>query len=169
MGRFRPIAQALSDEGCHLGIEFIGPATLRTGKQYTFIYTLPGMMGMAHEIGMGNVGLLLDAWHLYTSGGAIEDLDLITAADVVLVHVNDAPPGIPIDEQVDQVRRLPMETGVIDLPGFMRKLADLGYDGPVVAEPFSARLNEIAAASPIEAARITADSLSQLWAASGLE
>lgn len=169
VGRFRPIAQVLQGEGCRLGIEFIGPKTLRDGRAYAFIYTLSGMMDFAEAVGTGNVGLLLDAWHLYTSEGAAADLDSITARDIVLVHVNDAPAGVPRDEQLDQVRRLPMETGVIDLPAFMRKLRDLGYDGPVVVEPFSERLNQIAASNPVEAARLTAQALDCLWRASGLD
>lgn len=168
VGRFRPIAEVLQGAGCRLGIEFIGPETLRAGRRFPFIHTLSGMMDLAEAIGTGNVGLLLDAWHLYTSGGTVEDLDSITAEDIVLVHVNDAPAGVPREEQLDQVRRLPMETGVIDLPAFISKLAELDYQGPVVAEPFSERLNEIAAEDATEAARITVDALNRMWAASGL-
>lgn len=164
--RFRPIAQALADEGCSLGIEFIGPKTLRDRFQYAFIYTLGGMMELAHAIGTGNVGLLLDAFHLYTSGGTLDDLEAITAQDIVTVHVNDAVEGVPPDEQMDQVRRLPMETGVIDLPGFMKRLQALGYDGPVTPEPFSARVNAIA--DPLEAARLVAKYMDKLWQAAGL-
>lgn len=164
--RFRPIAQALADEGCSLGIEFIGPKTLRDRFQYAFIYTLGGMMELAHAIGTGNVGLLLDAFHLYTSGGTLDDLEAITAQDIVTVHVNDAVEGVPPDEQMDQVRRLPMETGVIDLPGFMKKLQALGYDGPVTPEPFSARVNAIA--DPLEAARLVAKYMDKMWQAAGL-
>jgi sugar phosphate isomerase/epimerase len=164
--RFRPIAQALANEGCALGIEFIGPKTLRDRFQYAFVYTLRGMMELAHAIGTGNVGLLLDAFHLYTSGGTLNDLDAITAADIVTVHVNDAVEGVPADEQMDQVRRLPMETGVIDLPGFMQKLQTLGYDGPVTPEPFSARANAIA--DPLEAAKFVAKYMDKMWQAAGL-
>ena len=41
-------------------------------------------------------------------------------------------------EYIDNDRRLPMETGVIDLGGFLKRLAALAYDGPVTPEPFSA-------------------------------
>jgi sugar phosphate isomerase/epimerase len=99
----------------------------------------------------------------------VDDLNSISASDVMLVHVNDAPAGVERDAQIDQVRTLPMETGVIDLPAFMRKLDDLGYPGPVVAEPFSARLNEIAATHPLEAAQITAESMRTMWRESGLD
>ncbi|GAB4517543.1 MAG: sugar phosphate isomerase/epimerase [Anaerolineae bacterium] len=166
--RFKPIAQILADHGCRLGIEFIGPKTMRDRFRYPFIYTLSGMMELANAIGTGNVGLLLDAWHLYTSGGTLDDLDQITAQDVVTVHVNDAPEGVPRDELVDNVRCLPMETGVIDLPGFMRKLSAMGYDGPVTPEPFSERVNRIAATDPLAAARLVAEHMDRLWQASGL-
>ena len=114
-------------------------------------------MELANAIGTGNVGVLLDAWHLYTSGGTVEDLDRISAQDVVVVHANDAPPGIPRDEQIDNVRALPMETGVIDLSAFMQKLDQMGYDGPVTPEPFSKRLNDLASTDPLRAVRTAAE------------
>jgi sugar phosphate isomerase/epimerase len=165
VARFRPIAQALADKGCRLGIEFIGPQSLRAKAKYGFIHTLGGMMEMAHEIG-DNVGLLLDAWHLYTSGDGLDVLESITAEDVVTVHVNDAPQGLTMAEYVDNDRRLPMETGVIDLGGFLKKLAALGYDGPVTPEPFSARVNAIE--DPLEAAQLVAEHMDKLWVAGGL-
>jgi sugar phosphate isomerase/epimerase len=167
--RFRPIAQVLKEHDCHLGLEFIGPKTSRTRSKYSFLYTLLEMMELAAAIGTGNVGLLLDAWHLYTSGGSVADLDRITAEDIVTVHVNDAPAGVPRDEQIDNVRRLPMETGVIDLPGFMRKLAQMDYDGPVTPEPFSQRTNELATQDPLKAAQLVAEHMDKMWAAAGLD
>jgi len=166
--RFRPIAEVLRDAGCRFGIEFIGPKTLRATFTYEFIYTMDGLLELARAIGTGNVGLLLDAYHLYTSHGQVSDLDHITADDVVLVHVNDAPAGIPVDEQLDQVRAVPGETGVLDLVGFLTRLDKLGYTGAVMVEPFSKRLNEKAASDPEGVAREVADSLNRLWDAAGL-
>jgi sugar phosphate isomerase/epimerase len=164
--RLRPIAEALRGQDCRLGIEFIGPKTSRARHTHEFIYDMGGLMTLAGAIGTGNVGLLLDAWHLYTSGGQIDDLDGITARDVVAVHVNDAPPGIARDAQIDNVRALPMETGVMELPAFMGKLRAMGYDGPVTAEPFSSRLVELAASDPRAAVAETARSMDALWRAS---
>jgi sugar phosphate isomerase/epimerase len=166
--RLTPIAQALKEQECRLGIEFLGPKTLRARHAHEFIYTLPGLMALSAAIGTGNVGVLLDAWHLYTSGGELAELDRITARDVVAVHVNDAPPGIPIEEQIDNVRALPMETGVIDLPGFMGKLRAMGYDGPVTAEPFSKRVVELAATDPGAAVAETGKAMDALWRGSRL-
>jgi sugar phosphate isomerase/epimerase len=98
----------------------------------------------------------------------LDDLDKISAEDIVTVHINDAPAGVALDEQIDQVRCLPLETRVIDLPGFMRKLAQLGYDGPVTTEPFNKPLNEIAAQDPAAAASKVSAAMDQLWIESGL-
>ena len=141
--RFRPIAQILAEHGCRLGLEFLGPKTLRDARKHPFIYTLPDMLSLAAEIGP-NVGLLLDSWHWYTSGGTLDQVRGLRPEQVVYVHVNDAPAGVPVDQQVDNVRALPGETGVIDIAGFLRALDAIGYDGPVVAEPFKKELNDLA-------------------------
>lgn len=167
--RFGAIAETLAEYDCQLGIEFIGPQTLREGRRYPFIHTLEGVMRLAEAIGTGNVGLLLDAWHLYTSGGHLEDLDAITADDVVTVHVNDAPRGVALKDQIDNVRCLPMETGVINLPGFLGKLAAMSYEGPVTTEPFNARLNDIAKEDPRQATRLVKSRMDELWTAAGLK
>jgi sugar phosphate isomerase/epimerase len=158
----------LRGEGCRFGIEFIGPKTYRAAFQHEFIYTLDGVMELISAIGTGNVGVMLDSWHLYASGGSLADLQQLTNQDVVVVHVNDAPAGIARDEQIDTVRTLPMETGVIDLVGFMRALQAMGYDGPVMPEPFSKRVNELAATDRLAAAREAARSMDELWRAAGL-
>jgi sugar phosphate isomerase/epimerase len=133
--RFKPIAQVLGQHGCRIGLEFIGPKTLRDSQKYPFIYTMEDMLEMGTEIGP-NVGLLLDCWHWYTSGGTTDDIRELRPEQVVYVHVNDAPPGIPIEEQVDNQRCLPGATGVIDIRGFLMTLEQIGYDGPVTPEPF---------------------------------
>ena len=133
--RFKPIADVLGAHGCRLGLEFLGPKTIRDNFRYPFIYRMLDMLDLAEEIGP-NVGLLLDCWHWYTSGGTLEELGKLTNEGVVYVHVNDAPRGVPLEKHVDNKRSLPGATGVIDLVGFLRALKDIGYDGPVVPEPF---------------------------------
>ena len=75
------------------------------------------------------------------------------------VHVNDAPAGVATGDQMDSVRCLPGETGVIDLNIFLGTLQQVGYDGPVVVEPFNAPLREMA---PEEAVRTTAEALDKV-------
>lgn len=140
--RLSPIARLLADHGMVFGLEFIGPKTLRDSFQHPFVYTMGEMIDLGRQIGL-NVGLLLDAWHLHTSEGTLEELGLVEAKQIALVHVNDAPEGVPVGELVDNDRRLPGETAVIDIKGFLDTLRTIGYDGPVEAEPFDPRLKEL--------------------------
>jgi sugar phosphate isomerase/epimerase len=163
--RFGRIAAILRDRGIRFGLEFLGPKTLRDGHKYEFIHTMDGMLALCQEIGTGSVGLLLDAFHWYTAGGTMADLERLTDAEIVDVHVNDAPAGVPLDKQLDGVRGLPGETGVIGVPAFLAAIARIGYTGPVMVEPFSQRVREL---PPEEAVRVTAEALNQVWREAGL-
>lgn len=163
--RFKPIAEILDAHGCRLGLEFIGPRTLRVEKSYGFIHSMDGMLALAHAIGTGNVGLLLDCWHWYTGLGTVSDLMALTAEDVVHVHINDAPAGVDVADQIDNRRALPGETGIIDLVGFLKALQKIGYDGPVSPEPFSQSVREMAAQ---DAVQTTHDALDTAWKAADL-
>ncbi len=164
--RLKPIAEVLKDNGCSIGLEFIGPQTLRIDKTYGFIYTMNGMLALSEAIGTGNVGLLLDAWHWYTQLGTVSDLLALTPEDVIHVHVNDAPAGVDITDQIDNKRALPSETGVIDLVAFLKAMRDIGYEGPVSPEPFSQRVRELPAEQAIAE---THAGLDKAWKAAGLQ
>jgi len=163
--RLKACAEVLDDHGCWLGLEFVGPKTARAGKKHEFIWNLAGMLELADAIGTGNVGLLLDAWHWYCTGGTAAEIAALRPEQVVYVHVNDAPKGIPVDKQVDNVRAMPGETGVIDIAGFLGALAEIGYDGPITPEPFNPKLRELPRE---EAARVVAASLERIFAAANI-
>ena len=158
--RFREIANVLKDNDIRLGLEFVGPRTSRARSRFPFICTQIGMMELVDAIGTGNVGLLMDSWHWYTSHGTVEELLQLSNKDVVHVHVNDAPSGIPVDQQIDNRRELPVTTGVIDMKGFINALVKIGYDGPVECEPFDQELRKIGAD---EALQKTIASLNRIW------
>lgn len=164
--RLRPVAETLGAHGCNLGLEFIGPKTSRIGRKYGFIHTIDGMLELCEAVGTKNLALLLDSWHWYTSHGTLDQLRNLKNEEVVYVHINDAPLGIPVDEQIDNVRSLPGETGVIDLVGFLRALKAIGYDGPVTPEPFSRKLKEL---PPLEAVKTAGESLNRIWRAAGVK
>ena len=163
--QFKPIGEVLAKYGCSLGLEFIGPKTMRVDKKYEFVYTMGGMLELCDTIGTGNMGLLLDAWHWYTSHGTLDELKKLKPEQVVHIHINDAPAGIAIDDQVDNVRCLPGETGVIDLVGFLKCLDAIGCEAPVTPEPFSKKLSTM---TPMEAAKTTGDLLIKVWKNAGL-
>ncbi len=148
--RLTPIARILEEYGCQLGLEFVGPKTMRDAARYPFIYRMDEMIELGAAISP-TTGLLLDSWHWYTSGGTLQAIRALDAQHVVYVHVNDAPADVHIDEQVDTTRALPGETGVIDIVGFLQALEAIGYDGPVVPEPFKKDLADL----PSDDARLT--------------
>jgi sugar phosphate isomerase/epimerase len=164
IAQLQPIARVLEEHGCRLGLESIGPRTLREGRRYGFIYTFEGMLGLAQALGP-NVGLLVDSYHWYTALGTLGDIRALRAADVVYVHVNDAPAGVAPEAQLDNVRRLPSTTGVIDLAGFLQTLREIGYDGPATPEPFEPRL---ATLPPDAASREAHDTMLEMWRVAGL-
>ena len=162
----RPAAEILREYGHRFGLEFVAPATRRADGKFLFLHTMDAVLGLTAAIGTDNVGLLFDVWHWYTSHATLDDVRKLDADDVVYVHVNDAPAGIDRDEQQDLVRCLPGETGVIPAAELLQILATIGYDGPVVPEPLSSKVN---AMEPQDAANATARAMDKVWKLAGFK
>lgn len=143
VARLREIAQVLKDHGLRLGLEYVGTQLLLVGRKYPFVHTLAETRELIAEIGTSNVGLVLDTWHWWTAGDTEADLLTLKNEDIVSVDLNDAPAGIPREQQRDNRRELPVATGVIDTAAFLNALQRLGYDGPVRPEPFNQPLNDL--------------------------
>ena len=137
--RLTKVAKVLEGCGIRFGLEFVGPPGERAGKKYEFIHDLKTLNELIDAIGTSNMGYLMDVWHWDLAGQNYEDFKKIPGKEwVVMVHINDAPSGIPTEKQKDLVRELPGSTGVLKIADFMKGLKDLGYDGPVYVEPFYA-------------------------------
>ena len=141
--RLRECANILKDNGLRFGLEYVGPKTLWTSKRHAFVHTMAETKELIAEIGVDNMGLVLDSWHWYTAHETAADLKTLTNADIVACDLNDAPKGIEVDQQIDNKRELPSATGVIDVKTFLETLVQIGYDGPVRAEPFNKKLNKM--------------------------
>lgn len=142
--RLREIAHILKDYGIRLGLEYVGPKTLWIANNFPFVHTMAETQELIAAIGQPNVGLLLDSFHWYTAGEDAKDIRNLSNKDVVACDLNDARANFERDEQIDGKRMLPMATGVIDVKSFLEALVDIGYDGPIRAEPFNERLNQLA-------------------------
>jgi sugar phosphate isomerase/epimerase len=155
--RLREAAKILQDNGMRFGLEYVGPKTLWGAQRFQFVHTMAEMKDLLAEIGTPNMGFVLDSWHWYMSGESKKDILSLTARQVVSVDLNDAPAGIPVDQQVDGKRELPASTGVIDVKSFLGALKEIGYDGPVRVEPFNDAVRHMAPDDAIAAAKAALD------------
>ena len=176
-GRLAAIADVLARHDLRLGLEFLGPLVFRTraggggrggrggppadpnappppppSPPVPFVWTLPETVKLCTESGP-NIGVTLDAWHWYHSGGTVADITATDASRIVHVHVSDAR-EMPPEEVQDNMRLLPGE-GIIDLPGFFRALRQIGYQGGVAPETIGPRIPDTMA--PEESARLALD------------
>ena len=146
--RLRQCAQVLVDHGQKLGLEYVSPRTLWRSQRHPFVHTLSEMKELMAAIGTGNLGVQLDSWHWFNAEETDKDLLTLRGADVITIDLNDAPAGLTLDQYQDGKRELPAATVVIPVKQFLDALVQIGYDGPIQAEPFNAALR----AMPIEQA-----------------
>jgi sugar phosphate isomerase/epimerase len=159
--RLRQVAQMLKEHDVRLGLEYVGPRTSWVSQRYSFVHSLAEMQDLIAEINTGNVGLVLDSWHWWHAGDTVADLLALKGSEVIAVDLNDAPAAIPKDQQPDGRRELPCATGVIDVGAFLKALNEIGYDGPVRAEPFNQAVNRM---PKEEACAVVAVSLKKAFA-----
>ena len=152
--RLREAAKVLKDYGARLGLEYVGPKTSWASRRYPFIHTMGELKDLIAEINVGNIGFVLDSWHWWHAGDTVQDVLSLKASEVIAVDLNDAPAGIPKDQQVDGRRELPCATGAIDVGAFLNALRQIGYDGPVRAEPFNQAVRRMTKDDACEAASV---------------
>lgn len=141
--RLRLCAKVLADHGQKLGLEYVSPRTLWRSQKHPFIHTLSEMKELLAAIGTANLGIQLDSWHWFNAQETQQDLLTLRGQDVITVDLNDAPTGLTIDQYRDDHRELPAATGVIPAKQFLDALLQIGYDGPIQAEPFNAALRAL--------------------------
>jgi len=141
--RLGQVADILLDQDVKLGLEYVGPRTLQARGKYSFIRTMTETKELIAAMNRRNVGFVLDSFHWYCAGETKEDLLTLSNDEIVVVDLNDARSGFTADEQIDGKRELPSATGVIDLKSFLSAMIEIGYDGPVRAEPFNQPLRDM--------------------------
>jgi sugar phosphate isomerase/epimerase len=161
--RLKPVAEILLHHGIRFGLEYVAPKTFWSSKRYTFMHTVDEMLELCEALGP-NVGLLIDSFHWFTAKETVDDLKRLSAFQIVDAHINNAP-KLPADEQQDLQRTLPDETKTINLNAYLQTLNAIGYDGPVMVEPFSKALSKMSAD---DACAATAKSLKKVWKQAGL-
>ncbi len=132
--RTAALAELAEPHGIAIGLEFLGLRTFRLEEPHAFINNVPDTITLLRETGRPNVGLILDSYHYFTSGGDLAQIRSLRSEDIVHLHVNDAPHS-DLERLEDPDRVLPGK-GVIDLTGWFRAVAATGYDGYAAIEIF---------------------------------
>lgn len=178
--RLGAIGQTIAKHDMRLGLEFLGPLMFRRARRppgappadpaappppppVPFVWTLPETLALC-EASAPNIGVTLDAWHWYHSGGTVADIRAAKAARIVHVHVSDAKP-MPAEDVRDDMRWLPGE-GVIDLAGFFQALKAIGYQGGVAPETIGSRIP--ADMPPEESARLALEATTAVMRKAGV-
>jgi sugar phosphate isomerase/epimerase len=141
--RLGEAVRILADHDIKFGLEYVGPKTLMASKKFSFVHSMAECQDLIDAIGEPNVGFQLDSFHWFCAGETKEDLLKLSNDMIITVDLNDARAGYSADEQIDGKRELPAATGVVDTKSFMEALVEIGYDGPVRAEPFNKVLNDM--------------------------
>jgi sugar phosphate isomerase/epimerase len=138
--RMRECALILADRGQRLGFEYVAPRSSRARARQPFIHSMAEMKELIAAVGTDNVGFRLDSWHWFNAEETAKDILSLHDSDVVTVDLNDAPAGLTLEEYNDGQRELPAATGVIPVKSFLDALVQIGYDGPIQAEPNNVNL-----------------------------
>ncbi len=133
--RAREAANLLGDFGISFGMEYVSPKTRWQGLGHEFVHDLAGMHTLLDAVGRPNVGVMLDSFHWACAQETADDLRTLKPEQVIAVHVCDLLADTPLDEQDVRFRASPGETGGVDMNTFLRTLVEIGYDGPISAEP----------------------------------
>ena len=164
--RLGKIARVLNPFGIRLGLEVVGVASSRTGPGEPFVCRLSDLNPVLGAVWdeSPNLGILVDAWHLYAAHEGVEAALNWGADRVVWVHVADLPEGASDDRaaMIDHYRGLPGEHGAVESRLMLAEFDRLGYDGPVTAEPM-ANCRRLAGLTPARAVELVAESLRSVW------
>ncbi len=144
----RVLADEAAAHGTRLAIETM---------PFSIIETVPMGADIVRAAGHPNVGLLVDAWHVFRAGTSLDELSTALMPEMVfgveLDDAADAVVGSLFEDTVDN--RLLCGEGTFDLAGLVALLRDLGFDGPWGVEILSRQFRAL----PVpEALKLAAES-----------
>lgn len=106
-----------------------------------FIGCLSSALDLCRKANHPNVRPMFDTFHYFAGISKLEDLDLLRQGELVHLHINDVPAGIPREALTDGDRMLPGD-GILPLQTILSRLKAKGYDSYVSVELFNRQLWE---------------------------
>ena len=105
-------------------------------------HNLPAAWARVERVGMANVGVVVDLFHVCTRQRGVEDLDGIPMERIFQVQLSDLAEPVSVDNiphliDTARHRRVLPGQGYFDTAVFIERLRRDGYAGPVGVEVFS--------------------------------
>jgi sugar phosphate isomerase/epimerase len=138
--QIRTVAETAREFGLKVAAEFV--------RDSTFMASLPTALRLRREAAHGNFGILFDCYHFWSGPSKFEDMDLIQPGDIIHAHLSDTQ-DMPRELLNLRSRVIPGD-GVAPLAKIVRRLVDMGYEGPMSVELF---LPEFQEADPFRLAK----------------
>lgn len=121
---FARLCRRAADSGLGIAVEIVAWGNIADPAS--------AMELLAH--GGPNAGLVVDAWHVFRGGIALEALAGLPADRILCVQLSDAGPAIEGPLSRDTMHRRFCGEGTLDLRGFLDTLARMGVCAPLAAE-----------------------------------
>lgn len=161
--RLGRIARILDDHGSRLGLEIIGSQVAPTGRGVRLVGTYAELRRCFGKLKAenANVGVLVDAFHIFAANERVNDVLQEGAESVVWVHLA-GPANLDRLSLRDEERTLPGQSGAGICHTLLAALAKAKYQGPVTTEPLG-RCQELDGLAPLAIAIKTLESLRRVW------
>jgi len=140
--------------GVALAFEFLG-------QKDCSVQTLDLAAEIVRESAQQNLGLVIDSFHFYAGGSALEMIEQLESDRLFIFHINDAE-DLPRDELQDSHRLLP-GLGILPLVELIEAFKHIGYDRVASVEIFRPEYWE---RDPLELAREAYQATKQVLAKS---
>lgn len=142
--KVRAAAELAAARKVRLNVEFLGGLPI--------VGTLRSCIELLKAVDHAGAGMLLDLCHYYTSASHMEELALLPAGKLFLVHVDDARPK-PMEALKNDERLFPGE-GMMDVPGLLRQIRRIAkYKGYFSLEIYDKEVWKLPAQEVFERAR----------------
>ncbi|UBH07172.1 hypothetical protein K8P10_002683 [Leucobacter sp. Psy1] len=108
----------------------------------------PTALEIVRRSGAANVGIMIDIWHYFNTGGHIGWLDDVDPGEITAVQLNDGPRVFRDFLHAARTTRALPGDGELDVRGLLQKLDDRAYGGPWCVEVNNPEFREL----PVQAA-----------------
>ena len=132
----------------------------------TVNHSLPAVWDVVQRVVKPNLGVVVDAFHIFVRSRTATDLQGIPAERIFLVQLSDLDHGVDLKHVIDTARhhRLLPGEGHFPLDTILHRLRAINYAGPIGLEVFN---DDLRAQDPNKVAREAMAALRSLWPTAG--